>query len=142
MIIPNDKIERWERHLSHICQPPQLRLDGGTLSSQIGALRSLIHERKCSFNNISTKCNQISEVTYDQMGILRPSHQFIKKIRRENLLNGSRSCIHALCSSILIGVSMQKIILTYNKACVVITHTISEQYKYLIHLWIGSEFHS
>jgi hypothetical protein len=72
---------------------------------------------KCSFNKISTKCNQISEVTYDQMvGILRPSHQFIKKIRRENLLNGSRSCIHALCSSILIGVSMQKIVSTYNKA--------------------------
>jgi hypothetical protein len=46
MIIPNNQIERRERHLSHICQPPQLRLDGGTLSSLIGALRSLTHERK------------------------------------------------------------------------------------------------
>jgi len=40
------EIERWELYLSHICEPPQLRPDGGTLKSLIGALRSLTHEQK------------------------------------------------------------------------------------------------
>jgi hypothetical protein len=64
------KIERTECHLSHICEPPQLRSDSGTLSSLIGDIRSLTQELQ--------NATKISVITHHQVGTPRPSHWFIK----------------------------------------------------------------